>query len=50
MWNLDTFTEEYSLPSGLPYVFCAYRIPRTSRVAIGGKNPCDIKILDINTR
>ncbi len=50
IWNLQTFTEEYSLPSGLDSVLCGYRIPGTSRVAIGGYSPCDIKILDINTR
>ncbi len=50
MWNLDAFTEEYSLESGLAEVRCCYRIPETSGVAIGGYNPYDIKILDINTR
>ncbi len=50
IWNLDTFTQEYSKHSGLVDVNCGYRIPGTTRVAIGGYSPCDIKILDINTR
>ncbi len=50
MWNLDTFTEEYSLESGLTEVYCGCRIPGTSRVAIGSSYPYYIKILDTNTR
>ncbi len=50
MWNFSTFTQEYSLESGIGGVYCGYRIPGTSRVAIGGDKPYDIKILDINSR
>jgi WD40 repeat protein len=50
IWNLDTFTQEYSLEFGLGGVICGYRIPGTSRVAIGSGNSYDIMILDINSR
>ena len=49
IWNLETFKEEYSISHGLRSVFWCTQIPETSKIAIGGEVPYDIKIFDIDT-
>ena len=50
LWNLVTFKLLSSTNHGFKCVYCCTRIPETSKIAIGGYNPNDIKIFDIKTR